>query len=147
MLEALDALLPWEAVRVRDPEADLPPGVAGAYALLLALDRPVDFAWRGGAARIGPGVFVYAGSAHGAGGMRARLARHFRADKRPHWHIDRLSVAAASLAALALPQGDECAIIAALLGQAGFTPPLPGFGSSDCRCCPSHLLSWNAVSR
>jgi Uri superfamily endonuclease len=37
------------------------------------------------------------------------------------------------------PGGDECAIVAALKH---LPVPLPGFGSSDCRRCVSHLLAW-----
>ncbi len=37
------------------------------------------------------------------------------------------------------PGGGECAIVAAL---ADLPVPLPGFGSTDCRRCVSHLLSW-----
>nr|WP_294552809.1 GIY-YIG nuclease family protein [uncultured Rhodopila sp.] len=85
------------------------------------------------------GRYLYAGSARGPGGMRARLARHQRADKTPHWHIDLLTMAGTMAGAWIFPGGDECAIVAGL----GHLPvPLPGFGSSDCRRCVSHLLAW-----
>jgi hypothetical protein len=41
--------------------------------------------------------------------------------------------------AAAAPGGNECVIIAAL---ADLPHPVPGFGSTDCRCCRSHLLAW-----
>ncbi|WP_338468594.1 DUF123 domain-containing protein [Novosphingobium sp. ZN18A2] len=89
-----------------------------------------------------PGWYAYAGSAKGPGGIGARLARHFRKDKRIHWHVDRLTVAAADFAALALPDGTECAIVRGLEGTGRFAHALKGFGSSDCPRCRSHLLRW-----
>lgn len=39
------------------------------------------------------------------------------------------------------PDGDECRLVE-ILGK--LTHPLPGFGSSDCVACVSHLLAWPA---
>lgn len=41
---------------------------------------------------------------------------------------------------IALPGRRECAIVAAIGALPGVTVPAPGFGSSDCRVCPAHLL-------
>nr|WP_294519010.1 GIY-YIG nuclease family protein [uncultured Rhodopila sp.] len=90
-------------------------------------------------AELQPGRYLYAGSARGPGGLRSRLMRHQRADKTLHWHIDRLTVAGTVQGAWIFPGGDECAIIAALRH---LPVPVPGFGSSDCRACVSHLLRW-----
>ena len=116
------------------------PASPGAYLLPVMLAAPLHVALpRGRDVLLQPGRYLYAGSARGPGGMRARLARHQRADKTPHWHIDRLTMAGAVLGAWIFPGGSECAIVAAL----GHLPvPLPGFGSSDCRRCASHLLAW-----
>ncbi len=116
------------------------PRAGGAYALALRLDTQVEVALGGVAGRLQPAWYVYAGSAYGAGGIRSRLARHFRRDKPLHWHIDRLTGAAAALGAVAIEGGAECDIVAALERSGQFDFPLPGFGSSDCRHCPSHLL-------
>lgn len=118
------------------------PAVPGAYALLIRIDEPLDLTLRPGAHRFVPGWYVYAGSANGPGGLRARLARHMRADKKPHWHVDRLTQAAARIEALALEGGSECAIVAALTYSGPFAHVLDRFGSSDCRACRSHLLMW-----
>ncbi|MBB5731183.1 Uri superfamily endonuclease [Altererythrobacter atlanticus] len=116
----------------------------GAYLLAIRLARPV-IAFPGGAdCMLAPGWYAYAGSANGPGGIKARLARHFRAEKKPHWHVDRLTLAAERMFALAFPGGKECAIIVALLGDTHFAVIAPGFGSSDCRQCPAHLLRFDA---
>ena len=104
----------------------------GAYVLLAHLSAPQQLLIRGSIWPLAAGWHVYVGS--------AKLARHFRPDKTPHWHIDRLTVTADQLLALALADGVECDIVARLAGSAWFNTILPGFGSSDCRACISHLL-------
>lgn len=137
-LERLRDLLP-------DAEAILPGAVdratrdGGAYLLLLRLDRPVPFSRGTMQARLS-GPLLYAGSAHGPGGIRARLMRHFRPDKKAHWHVDELTKAATPLAALSLTGGSECAIVDRLIRSGLYEPALAGFGSSDCRRCAAHLL-------
>lgn len=121
-----------------DPECI--PAEPGAYLLLIALARPlpVNLPGKGGAV-LAAGRYLYCGSARGPGGLKARLARHMRRDKSPHWHVDRLTAAGETVGAWILPGGDECAVAARL----GHLPaPLPGFGSSDCRRCVSHLRFW-----
>ena len=116
------------------------PNAAGAYLLWLPLERPLELAAPKPGARLEPGVYLYFGSANGPGGLAARVARHLRADKRPRWHVDQLTVAAGSKArALAWPGGGECAWRAAVQA-AGAQVPVPRFGASDCRRCPAHLL-------
>ena len=36
--------------------------------------------------------------------------------------------------------GEECNLVERLAG-AGASAPIPGFGGSDCRTCPAHLLA------
>lgn len=86
------------------------------------------------------GTYVYAGSAYGAGGLAARLRRHFRKDKKIHWHIDRLTVPASDLAAFVVEGGNECRLAELLLKTGDFEIALEGFGSTDCQTCRSHLL-------
>ncbi|WP_243924334.1 GIY-YIG nuclease family protein [Novosphingobium beihaiensis] len=115
-------------------------GEPGAYVLLMDLESPVRFARKGIAATSLSGWLVYAGSARGRGGIGARLRRHFRQDKKVHWHADELTNTAARLSALAIPEGAECSIVARLTASGRFETALAGFGSSDCRCCQAHLL-------
>jgi Uri superfamily endonuclease len=118
----------------------------GAYALVLRLEEPIRLDRpRTAGTRLTPGWYVYAGSARGPGGIRARLSRHFRREKTLHWHIDQLTVQAADLAALALGGGDECDLVARLSESTALAMAAPGFGSSDCRRCESHLLRFDGV--
>ena len=97
-----------------------------------------------------PGLYLYAGSAWGPGGIRARVGRHLRHPKSRVWHIDRLTEAAPVDDVIAFPGARECAIVAALPGARecaivaalpGARVPVPRFGASDCRRCESHLLA------
>ncbi len=112
----------------------------GAYALVLRLARPLPVERPGMSGMLAPGRYVYAGSARGGGGIRARLGRHFRKDKPIHWHVDQITAVADTMLALAIPDGSECAIVERLMQSNKFHVPMRGFGSSDCRACPAHLL-------
>jgi len=120
------------------------PAWKGAYLLILRLDGPIRYDRQASDHIFEPGWYGYAGSAYGPGGIGARLRRHFRRDKKPHWHIDDLTGLASGMAAAAIRNGSECAMVARLTGSAGFRSSLDGFGSSDCRTCSSHLLEWKA---
>lgn len=123
------------------------PAVPGAYVLAVELAAALPLALpRRAPVTLAAGRYLYCGSACGPGGLRARLARHFRMDKAIRWHIDRLTAAGTGtvLGALAYPGGDECALAAAL---SDFPAPLTGFGSSDCQRCRSHLVFWPAGAR
>lgn len=134
-------LRPDAALRLGAPEEA--PARGGAYVLVLHLDRPLSFGLaRKTTASFEPGTYVYSGSAYGPGGIRARLARHFRRDKKLHWHVDRLTVAASGMEAIAVEAGSECEIIERLAGSNAFVPVVAGFGSSDCSRCTAHLLQW-----
>ncbi len=122
------------------------PRAPGAYLLVLDLTRPcrVESA-RFGAARLAPGRYLYAGSARGPGGLRARILRHARRDKALHWHVDRLTRRARLVSALIWSEGGECALAEAALRIAGAHCPIPGFGASDCPRCASHLIALPAA--
>ncbi|MGE3691725.1 MAG: DUF123 domain-containing protein [Novosphingobium sp.] len=138
-MAALCRQLP-DAVRVEPGGVQELAGLPGAYALLLHIGNPVAFSRRVIPCASLSGWFVYAGSAHGGGGIRARLRRHFRLGKPIRWHIDELTNAADYMAAIAIPGGSECRIVDSLLQSAQFETALAGFGSSDCRHCAAHLL-------
>lgn len=116
------------------------PAAGGAYAILVRLRIP----WRPGirtlADRTLPaGLYTYCGSAHGPGGLRARVVRHLRPNKTVHWHVDRLTAAARIEGVAVSIGGSECDLVSAFMAR-GATIVLPGFGSSDCRRCPAHLM-------
>jgi Uri superfamily endonuclease len=119
----------------------LPPS-AGVYALVWRLVSPLRLeVGRLGRVDLPPGWALYVGSAHGPGGLAARVGRHLRAEKRTHWHVDALTGRAPVCAVWAVESARrlECAWAGAIMGLAGVSIPVPGFGSSDCRC-PTHLF-------
>jgi Uri superfamily endonuclease len=114
----------------------------GTYVLLCYAGQPgFVTAGRFGRLPIRKGYYLYAGSALGPGGLRARLAHHGRPASKPHWHIDYLR-AAAPLREVWFCYGPErrehlwAGVLREVLGG---TVPFPGFGSSDCGC-KSHLF-------
>ena len=114
----------------------------GTYALLLvsASDRLIQIG-KLGRLQLQPGYYVYAGSAFGPGGIRARVAHHARISQRPHWHIDYLR------SILHLDEvwysydseRHEHRWADTFSRLKGVTLPIAGFGASDCSC-KSHLL-------
>lgn len=94
-----------------------------------------------GELRLVRGFYLYAGSAFGPGGLRARLARHALAKKKLHWHIDYLRphVRLHAIWWLAEAVRREHPWATALGGLRTTSIPLPRFGASDCRC-PAHLF-------
>ena len=151
LLEAIDRALESALPTVaRDPQ--ILPASPGSYLLLARLAAPLPLSGSLAGHELPRGWHVYAGSARGPGGLRARLGRHLRPEKRPRWHIDQLTMWANALFALPFPASEnapapaECALIARLVESGAFSPPVPGFGSSDCRACPAHLLWWRGVA-
>lgn len=133
-----------------DERSSLPelpsPGARGAYVLFFRLEERLELnVGKLGPVTLPPGWLVYVGSAMGPGGLRARLQRHFRPDKRLHWHIDYLTAICAPVGwhAEASTERLECVWVRRLLALPGAIVPEPGFGSSDCReGCPAHLLAF-----
>lgn len=123
---------------------ELPPA-PGTYALVLRLTEPLrPVVGSLGARELAAGLYVYVGSAHGPGGLRARVTCHLRADKPTHWHIDYLTACVTPSEVLwaASEQRRECAWVHTLLALPGASAPIPGFGSSDCAAhCPAHLVA------
>lgn len=112
------------------------PATPGAYALVMELNRPLAFRMH----VLPAGLYVYAGSARGPGGIRARILRHLNREKRRHWHVDHLTAVASIVSIIAFPGADEHAVLGAALGLEGAETPVKGFGSTDCSSCPAHLV-------
>jgi Uri superfamily endonuclease len=118
------------------------PDDPGAYVLLIDLPSGIVVRLSGRPAiLLADGCYLYCGSAYGPGGIRARVGRHMRREKPIRWHVDQLTASANVLGAWAVPGGSECALAASL---SALPMPIPGFGSSDCPRCVSHLLAWPA---
>lgn len=113
----------------------------GAYLLICPVPRAVKANIPSlGLTCIPAGNYIYAGSAYGPGGLSARISRHFKSQKKAHWHIDRVTRIHPPSHALAFPYENECELISLLTDKLDATPPFKGFGSSDCRRCYAHLL-------
>ena len=109
----------------------------GCYVLLIEL--PAEETVTTG--RLGPvdyrhGHYAYVGSA--LGGLRSRLERHLRSEKKAHWHVDYLLEKGriSEIVTCETEERVECVIAGALVGRFS---SVSGFGSSDCRC-RSHLF-------
>jgi len=121
------------------------PRKGGVYTLLVEVDG--DLTLRVGSLgliELEKGTYVYVGSAKGPGGLRARVARHLRREKKLRWHIDYLLTAPHArvpwVVYAVTDSVKECDVVSALLRKGAYTP-VPGFGSSDCsEGCPAHLL-------
>lgn len=118
----------------------------GTYCLLIHLPREEKISVGAlGMCRFLPGMYAYVGSA--LGGIEQRVGRHKSARKRMRWHIDYLLGKCEVLATIAIPSGykdSECGLAMSLLSSGEATLPVPGFGSSDCRC-PSHLVYFGDI--
>ena len=81
------------------------------------------------------GYYLYAGSAFGPGGIKARVSRHHKRRKPKHWHLDYLSGALTPLEVWFTydPVRREHDW-AKLLSDQKCIKPVNGFGCSDCRC-------------
>ena len=86
------------------------------------------------------GIYGYAGSAYGSGGLAARLKTHFTQSVRRHWHIDYIYKEATCVGTWVFPLGRECDVVETLLTIPDSIYQTPGFGSSDCTNCTSHLI-------
>lgn len=114
----------------------------GTYALVLhsSLNAAIPIG-RWGRLLVEPAYYLYVGSAFGPGGVRARVARHFRRAKRNHWHIDYLREAIEPVCAWCsyapVRLEHECT---RAFGRMEGVSCVEGFGSSDCRC-NGHLFT------
>jgi Uri superfamily endonuclease len=117
------------------------PDDPGSYLLIFYLRKKVELEiGRLGTHSLRRGWYLYAGSAFGPGGLRARLKHHLSPLKRRHWHVDYLRSAVELRSIYYHTQyNNEHLWSASLAALATHHLPIPGFGSSDCRC-RSHLV-------
>ena len=124
--------------------ADAAERMPGSYLLLLGLAAPLTIHIKKRDWRLSAGLFVYAGSAHGAGGLKSRLARHFLREKKQHWHIDRVTLGARAMRALCYQARSECSC------ARGFSPAVisrsryPASAAATARTAP-HIF-WNSAT-
>jgi len=116
----------------------------GTYCLIFSVEG-VTFRTGGGREFAVPaGNYIYVGSAFGSGGLRARVGRHLKRGKRPHWHIDYLTtkVPVSAMTAVAWarlePRWAE-----RLCHHPKASVPIRRFGAGDARSgeCKTHLFA------
>ncbi|MEO2152275.1 MAG: DUF123 domain-containing protein, partial [Thermococcus sp.] len=102
----------------------------GSYFLVIRLEEGRRIRTQGKAFELRPGYYVYIGSAMNS--LEKRVARHFRREKRLHWHIDYLLKEAELLRAYLIPSEvkleEDLSREVSRFGQA-----VPGFGAGDVK--------------
>ncbi len=120
------------------------PATSGNYVIVAAPGGAFAFDQKSlGQFHLPAGIYLYCGSAHGPGGLKARIGRHLKRNTRKFWHFDHLKDHVRILQVWWDVDRDnrECEILQALLKIEGAQIPIKGFGSSDCRRgCPAHLV-------
>ena len=118
----------------------------GTYMLFIYLKNNINVIVSRKKFMLKKGYYIYVGSAFGNGGIKARVKRHLRKQKRIHWHIDHITGTEESeiiAIALATEQQVEC-IISSILSSINDVTPIFGFGNTDCKDhCESHLFFIN----
>ncbi|MBC7112776.1 MAG: GIY-YIG nuclease family protein [Candidatus Methanomethyliales bacterium] len=117
----------------------------GVYAIILKLDRHMSLNLGKKRFDLNSGIYIYAGSAFGPGGIYARLGRHLKTFKtgatKKHWHIDFLLPHSTTFVPVCAPSTRklECELVRSLR-ESGFKT-VDGFGNTDCRSdCGGHLI-------
>lgn len=119
---------------------DALPAAPGSYVLVLRAPAAFDAVVGGlGSVHLAAGHYLYVGSA--LGGLRGRVGRHLRAEKRPRWHVDYVAGRAPIVEVWYTlgTERQECALAARLAEVAGTAPVEAPIGASDC-ACRTHLL-------
>ncbi len=83
------------------------------------------------------GYYIYTGSAKK--GLKGRVLRHFKKNKKKFWHIDYLLPYADIQDVIMHAKKTECYWNNRLIDLEGSEVLVDGFGSSDCKC-KTHLL-------
>ncbi|ASJ12912.1 GIY-YIG nuclease family protein [Thermococcus thioreducens] len=100
----------------------------GAYFLVIHLPEEREITTKGRRFVLRKGYYVYVGSAMNS--LEKRVARHFRKDKKLHWHIDFLLRDAELLRAYMIPSGKRLEEkLSAEVSRHG--EAVKGFGASD----------------
>jgi Uri superfamily endonuclease len=122
------------------------PRLNGTYTLILNCRKPFRVKVGSlGYVNVRKGYCLYTGSALGRGSvsLEGRLKHHFRAWKKPKWHVDYLTSHPSCEVdwAVCLKSSNrlECNINRVIMQGLNVQPLLPHAGSSDCDC-KGHLL-------
>ena len=114
---------------------------SGTYVLILRSDSKEQVqVGRRGKIQLNQGFYIYVGSAFGPGGVKARVSRHCRNNKKHHWHIDYIREFMQPLDVW-YNQGSirQEHVWAGILADLPGNSAVAGIGCSDCQCY-SHLF-------
>ncbi|ADT83997.1 GIY-YIG nuclease family protein [Thermococcus barophilus] len=102
----------------------------GSYFLVIKVERDMIVRTKRKEFPLKAGYYVYVGSAMNS--LEKRVERHFRKDKKLHWHVDFLLKEAKLLRAYLIPSDakieEELSMEVSKFGK-----PIEGFGASDLR--------------
>ncbi len=88
------------------------------------------------------GIYVYTGSA--MKNLKQRMERHKTKEKKIRWHIDYLLDSRYSsivgIEVFESQNREECRLNMEIAAKPDARIPVMGFGSSDCKSCPAHLI-------
>ncbi len=126
----------------------------GVYTLIIFLSREVYLnVGKLGVQKFPKGYYTYTGSAlgNGATGLKRRISRHLRREKRPLWHIDFLladeNATITTVVAAQTNKKMECVMNRYIKENVETKISVNRFGASDCRKkCGSHLLFFPNVT-
>lgn len=111
------------------------PTTGGSYVLVFYTPTPCSIRVGAlGQQHFKSGFYCYVGSAHGAGGLRARVARHLSTCKTLRWHMDYLRNALLAQAVWWHAGSDRLEDTwVEHMAHIGLRPYCKGFGASDSR--------------
>ncbi|MEM2304268.1 MAG: GIY-YIG nuclease family protein [Candidatus Methanomethylicia archaeon] len=96
------------------------------------------------------GIYMYVGSARGPGGLKARIYRHLRLNKRIRWHIDYLTVnPKVKIKAVFYLKSKtllETIVARRLLSSNFFEGVIKGFGCTDRKNSYTHLYKLKNIN-
>ena len=115
----------------------------GSYFLVIWLERDKLVQTKKKSFKLNRGYYVYIGSAMNS--LEKRVARHFRKDKKLHWHVDFLLKEAELLDAYLIPSEER--LEEKLSGDvAKFADGIEGFGASDLKGVHTNLYYFDEVN-
>ena len=127
----------------------LPGPGKGTYVLLLFLERDKEILAnrrrRSSPILFRAGYYAYVGSAYGPGGLRSRISRHLKKEKKCLWHIDHLRRVAVPVEVwVNVHERKREKIWADALILMKGSHPVENFGNTDDRESRTHLCHFNS---
>jgi Uri superfamily endonuclease len=116
----------------------------GVYAIIIYIKDNINLTLAKNIHYFSPGYYVYLGSAKQYGGIKTRVNRHLKRNKKLKWHIDYLTsnplVKIDAIIYAKTKIFKECTFVK-ILKKNYFEIASKNFGSSDCKeKCGAHLL-------